>query len=76
MKTRKKTPNIEIANLDAAIAATRQLIARHHEALRNLDTKLLNQLAEFHRQSTKTVERASSSFNSGTTRDGRSTRTK
>ena len=52
-KTVNRRQQTELAKLDSAIGVTRASIRAHEEALRNLDAKLLNQLAEFHRQSTK-----------------------
>lgn len=49
--TRRGSPQLE--NLNHAIWITRESIHAHQEALRNLESKLTNQLAEFHRQATK-----------------------
>ena len=46
----KKKTNAELENLNKAIWITRENIHAHHEAVRNLETKLTNQLSEFHRQ--------------------------
>jgi len=49
----KKKNNIELKHLNNAILTTRESIAGHQDALRNLVHKLQNQLAEFHRLSTQ-----------------------
>jgi len=51
-RPQRKT-NAELENLNHAIWITRESIHAHQEALRNLESKLTNQLAEFHRQATK-----------------------
>ena len=52
-KTEDRRQKTELAALDAAIATTKSSITGHEEALRHLDQKLHNQLAEYQRQSTR-----------------------